>query len=66
MPCFKCAESFLSTLKNELTRGKIFATHEAARAAIVEYIEGFYNRKRLHQTLGYRTPLVVDGEATGA
>lgn len=61
-----CAESFFSTLKNELTHGKIFATREAARMAIVEYIEGFYNRKRLHQTLGYRTPVVVDGEATGA
>jgi len=61
-----CAESFFSTLKNELTHGKTFATREAARVAIVEYIEGFYNRKRLHQTLGYRTPLVVDGEATGA
>jgi putative transposase len=30
--------------------------------AIVSYIEGFYNRKWLHQTLGYRTPAVVDDE----
>lgn len=61
-----CAESFFSTLKNELTHGQAFATREAARMAIVSYIEGFYNRKRLHQTLGYRTPTVVDGEAMGA
>ena len=29
---------------------------EKARQAIVEYIEGFYNRQHLHQTLGYRSP----------
>jgi transposase InsO family protein len=34
--------------------------------AIVSYIEGFYNRKRLHQTLGYRTPASVDDEAMSA
>lgn len=61
-----CAESFFSTLKNELTHGQAFATREAARMAIVSYIEGFYNRKRLHQTLGYRTPTSVDDEALGA
>lgn len=61
-----CAESFFSTLKNELVHGEAFATHDAARVAIVSYIEGFYNRKRLHQTLGYRTPVVVDDEAKRA
>jgi transposase InsO family protein len=61
-----CAESFFSTLKNELTHGQVFATRDAARVAIVGYIEGFYNRRRLHQTLGYRTPVVVDHEAAGA
>lgn len=34
--------------------------------AIVSYTEGFYNRKRLHQTLGYRTPASVDGDAMSA
>jgi putative transposase len=33
---------------------------------IVSYIEGFYNRKRLHQTFGYRTPMAVDDEAMSA
>ncbi|HEV2680312.1 MAG TPA: IS3 family transposase [Rhodanobacter sp.] len=61
-----CAESFFSTLKNELTHGQAFATRDAARMVIVSYIEGFYNRKRLHQTLGYRTPMVVDDEAMSA
>lgn len=61
-----CAESFFSTLKNELVHGEAFTTRDAARMAIVSYIEGFYNRKRLHQTLGYRTPVAVDDEAFGA
>ena len=61
-----CAESFFSSLKNELIHGQAFATREDARMAIVGYIEGFYNRKRLHQTLDYRTPVAVDDEAMRA
>jgi putative transposase len=61
-----CAESFFSTLKNELVHGQAYATRDAARMAIVSYIEGFYNRKRLHQTLGYRIPTLVDDEAMSA
>lgn len=61
-----CAESFFSTLKNELTHGQAFATRDVARMEIVSYIEGFYNRRRLHQTLGYRTPASVDDGAMSA
>jgi transposase InsO family protein len=61
-----CAESFFSTLKNELIHGQAFITRETARIEIVSYIEGFYNRKRLHQNLGYRTPVAVDDEAISA
>ena len=61
-----CAESFFSSLKNELVHGEAFATRDAARVAIVSYIEGSYNRKRLHQALGYRIPAVVDDEAMSA
>lgn len=50
------AESFFSTLKNELTHEQNFDNHQTARAAIFEYIELFYNRQRLHQTLNYQTP----------
>jgi putative transposase len=57
------AQSFFSTLKNELIHGEAFATRDAARIAIVSYIKGFYNRKRPHQTLAYRSPAVVDDEA---
>ena len=49
-------ESFFSTLKNELTRHRQFHDRAEARQAIFEYIESFYNRQRLHQALGYRSP----------
>lgn len=63
--CFDnaCAESFISTLKNELTHHLQFTTREEARTAIFEYIEVFYNRQRLHQTLGYRSPAEFERRA---
>jgi len=50
------AKSFFSNLKNELVHHCDFHTREAARAAIFDYIEVFYNRQRRHQTLGYLSP----------
>jgi transposase InsO family protein len=50
------AESFFSALKNELVYRTVFPTRKHARRAIVEYIEVFYNRQRLHSGLGYTTP----------
>lgn len=57
--CFDNAvvESFFSTLKNELVHEQRFHTHEDAQAAVFEFIEVFYNRQRLHQTLGYVSPM---------
>jgi putative transposase len=49
-------ESFWATLKNELVNHEHYAMHEEARASIFEYIEVFYNRKRLHSSLGYVSP----------
>jgi transposase InsO family protein len=49
-------ESFWATLKTELVNHEQYATHEQARASIFEYIEVFYNRKRLHSSLGYVSP----------
>lgn len=49
-------ESFFATLQKEHLRGRRFATHEQARSSIFTYIECFYNRSRIHSTLGYRTP----------
>ena len=54
------AESFFSTVKNELAVTRAYASRADARTALFEYIEVFYNRQRLHQTLGYRTPQHVD------
>jgi putative transposase len=49
-------ESFFKTIKSELTRKRIFKTQEEVKSAIFEYIEVFYNRKRMHSTLGYLSP----------
>jgi putative transposase len=53
------AESFFGSLKNELVYRTTFPTREHARKAIARYIEVFYNRKRLHSALAYRTPIEV-------
>ncbi len=50
------AESFVSTLKAELVDRHRFPTREAAKIAIFEYVEGFYNRVRRHSPLGYQSP----------
>ena len=57
------AESFFSTVKNELTAEQTYPSRQDARTAVFEYIEVFYNRQRLHQTLGYRSPQHVDEQA---
>ena len=49
-------ESFFASLKKELIHGSDFATRAAARAAVVEYIEVFYNNQRRHSSLGYVPP----------
>ena len=54
------AESFFSSLKNELVHGRDYHTREEAKMEIFEYIELFYNRQRLHQSLGYQVPADYD------
>lgn len=51
------AESFFSGLKNELIWDQDFRTRAEARSAIFEWIEVFYNRERLHETLDYVSPM---------
>ena len=50
-------ESFFSTLRLECTELQSFATREAARMVVFEYVMVFYNRYRLHSALGYRSPV---------
>jgi putative transposase len=57
------AESFIATLKTELAHRQRFPDRAAARSAIFEYLEGFYNRHRLHSALSYRSPMSYE-EAT--
>jgi transposase InsO family protein len=56
--CFDNAvvESFFGTLKTELVYHQQYTTRAAARSAIFEYVEVFYNRQRRHSALGYCSP----------
>ena len=55
-------ESFFGTLKTELIHHHTYATRNQARLALFEYLEVFYNRKRRHSALDYRSP--AEYEAT--
>jgi putative transposase len=56
------AESFFSNLKNEVIHGRTFAKREDAQAVVADYIEVYYNRLRLHQSLNYQTPMQVESK----
>jgi transposase InsO family protein len=51
------AESFMSTLKTELIDRRSWPTRDDARRAIFDYIEGWYNPRRRHSALGYKSPI---------
>lgn len=55
------AESFVSTLKAELVSRMRFPSRQVARTAIFDYLEAFYNTRRLHSALGYRSPADFEG-----
>lgn len=52
-----CSESFFNSLKNERVPGTRYSTQAEAKADIFDYIEPFYNRKRLHSTPGFASPI---------
>lgn len=54
------AESFFATLKNELIYAHSWPTRRLARTAVFGYIEGWYNRARLHSTLSYTSPALYE------
>ncbi len=56
------AESFVATLKREVVDGVSWPTRESVRSALFEYIETFYNRRRLHSALSYRSPADYEQE----
>ena len=58
------AESFFGTLKTELVHGADYSTRVQEKGDIVDYIEMFYNSRRLHSYLGYMSP--VDWEKQAA
>ena len=57
-------ESFWSSLKYELVYHRRFTNFAEARAAIFDYIECFYNRTRLHSSLGYVSPVQFESAPT--
>ncbi len=56
------AESFFASLKEELIHRQSWATRAQARRAIVDYIEVFFNRRRLHSSLGYLSPAEYEAQ----
>jgi putative transposase len=60
------AESFFHSLKVELVHRRKFETHAEARREIEEYIEDWYNTKRLHSSLGYLSPVEYEKRALAA
>ena len=54
------AESFFATIKTELLHRRPWPTRQAARQEIFEYVEGWYNTRRRHSTLGYLSPAAYE------
>lgn len=54
------AESFLSSLKKERSKRRIYATRQEAKSEVFYYVEGFYNRSRRHSHLDQLSPLAFE------
>jgi transposase InsO family protein len=50
-------ESFFATLKKECVQERVYKSRYQAKSALFDYIEVFYNRQRLHSSLGYLCPI---------
>ena len=56
-------ESFFGTLKTELVHHREYPDRNTARRELFAYIEGYYNRARIHSAIGYITPQQAEAEA---
>lgn len=56
------AESFFASLKTEMVHQRRYHSRSEARAALFEYIEVWYNRNRLHSSLGYVSPVTYEAQ----
>jgi len=59
-------ESFFKTLKVERTHRLRYDTRASAKLDIVDWIEGFYNQRRIHSSIGYKTPAAVESSLMAA
>ena len=59
-------ESFLGSLKTELEEDGPFPTRQAARSTLFAFIEGLYNRQRLHSAIGHKAPKEMEQLAAAA
>ena len=59
-------ESFFATLKLELMHRAVWPTRQYARTTIFQYLEGFYNRRRRHSGLGFRSPAEFEADTLTA
>ena len=59
------AEAFFATLKKELTRRSSWPTRRELQSAVFAWIEGWYNRRRLHSTPGYLSPADYENRTLG-
>ncbi|WP_141705361.1 integrase core domain-containing protein, partial [Vulcanibacillus modesticaldus] len=57
-----CIESFHAILKKEEVNHVQYLDYYSAKIAIFQYIEGWYNRRRIHSALGYLTPQAIEDQ----
>jgi putative transposase len=57
-----CIESFHAILKKEEVYHTQYTDYSAAKLAIFQFIEGWYNRNRIHSSLGYQTPQAIEDQ----
>ncbi|PEC42150.1 hypothetical protein CON11_22850 [Priestia megaterium] len=57
-----CIESFHAILKKEEVHHKQYTDYSAVKVAMFQFVEGWYNRNRIHSSLGYQTPQAIEDQ----